>query len=100
MPDDARFGVIWMSRSALAAAYDMDGAFNEALLSLARGANEAAVLDAVDRILEPYGGSGAYPLADQTSNRFVSAKKSAGSRPRPSGCRRSSSRSRPSCSTS
>ena len=72
IPDDARFGVIWMSRSALAAAYDMDGAFNEALLSLSRGANEAAVLDAVDRILDPYGGTGAYPLADQTSNRFVS----------------------------
>jgi len=72
IPDDARFGVIWMSRSALAAAYDMDGAFNEALLSLSRGANEAAVLDAVDRILDPYGGTGAYPLADQPSNQLVS----------------------------
>lgn len=72
IPDDARFGVIWMSRSALAAAYDMEGAFNEALLSLSRGANEAAVLDAVDRILDPYGGTGAYPLADQISNRFLS----------------------------
>jgi putative ABC transport system permease protein len=72
IPDDARFGVIWMSRSALSAAYDMEGAFNEALLSLSRGANEAAVLDAVDRILDPYGGTGAYPLDDQTSNRFVS----------------------------
>lgn len=72
IPDDARFGVIWMSRSALAAAYDMDGAFNEALLSLSRTANEAAVLDAVDRLLAPYGGTGAYPLADQFSNRFIS----------------------------
>ncbi|MFA8442025.1 ABC transporter permease [Yoonia sp.] len=72
IPDDARFGVIWMSRSALAAAYDMDGAFNEALLSLSRGANEAAVIDAVDRILDPYGGTGAYPLADQSSNQLVS----------------------------
>ncbi|MEZ5778830.1 MAG: FtsX-like permease family protein [Paracoccaceae bacterium] len=71
VPDDARFGVIWMSNSALAAAYDMEGAFNEVLLSLSRGANEAAVLDAVNRILDPYGGLGAYPLADQTSNRFV-----------------------------
>jgi putative ABC transport system permease protein len=72
IPDDARFGVIWMNRSALAAAYDMEGAFNEALMSLSRGANEAAVLNAVDRILDPYGGTGAYPLADQMSNRFVS----------------------------
>lgn len=72
IPDDARFGVIWMSRSALAAAYDMQGAFNEALMSLSRGANEAAVRDAVDRLLAPYGGTGAYSLADQTSNRFIS----------------------------
>ncbi len=32
-PDDSRFGVIWMSRTALSAAYDMEGAFNQALLS-------------------------------------------------------------------
>ncbi len=72
VPDDARFGVIWMGRSGLAAAYDMSGAFNEALIGLSRGASEAAVLDAVDRALAPYGGSGAYNLADQFSNRFVS----------------------------
>ena len=72
VPDDARFGVIWMSRSALAAAYDMNGAFNEALLSLSRGTNEIAVRRAVDRILAAYGGTGAYPLADQPSNQLVS----------------------------
>ncbi len=71
IPDDARFGVIWMSRSGLAAAYDMNGAFNEVLLSLTRGANLEATLTAVDRLLDPYGGFGAYARADQTSNRFV-----------------------------
>ena len=29
MPDDQRFGVLWMGREALAAAYDLDGAFND-----------------------------------------------------------------------
>lgn len=72
VPDDRRFGVIWMSRTALEAAYDMEGAFNEALLSVGRDANEAAVIDGVDRLLEPYGGLGAYGLKDQASNRFVS----------------------------
>ncbi|WP_089277866.1 ABC transporter permease [Antarctobacter heliothermus] len=72
IPDDARFGVIWMSRAGLSAAYDMSGAFNEALVGLSRGANEQAVMAAIDRLLASYGGSGAYPLADQTSNRFVS----------------------------
>jgi putative ABC transport system permease protein len=71
IPDDARFGVIWMSNSAMSAAYDMDGAFNEALLSLTRGASEPAVLRSVDRLLDPYGGLGAYPLEDQESNRMV-----------------------------
>lgn len=71
VPDDARFGVIWMGRAGLAAAYDMAGAFNEALLGLSRGASEEAVLAAADRLLKSYGGSGAYGLADQFSNRFV-----------------------------
>lgn len=72
VPDDSRFGVIWMSRSSLAAAYDMDGAFNEALFALAPGAVAEAVLDAADRLLADYGGSGAYLLADQISNKVVS----------------------------
>ena len=71
VPDDARFGVIWMSRSGLAAAYDMEGAFNEVLIGLSRGADENAILDAMDRLLETYGGTGAYARADQFSNRFV-----------------------------
>lgn len=71
MPDDARFAVIWMSEKALEAAYDLDGAFNEALLSLARDAELPAVLDAVDRLLESYGGLGAYGIEDHVSERFV-----------------------------
>ena len=71
-PDDSRFGVIWMSRTALAAAYDMDGAFNQALLSIGRGIDKAAVLGAVDRILDRYGGLGAYGLEDHASDRFLS----------------------------
>ncbi len=97
LPDDARFGVIWMSNSALAAAYDMQGPFNEALVSLSRGASEPAVQDAVDRLLDAYGGTGADPLSDQSSNRYISEE--------PDGlrggvCRRPSSSSRRSFSIS
>lgn len=70
--DDSRFGVIWMSRTALAAAFDMEGAFNEALLALGRNARQPAVLAAADRILEPYGALGTYGREDQLSNKFIS----------------------------
>lgn len=71
VPDDSRFAVFWMSRTALGAAYDMEGAFNEALIKTGHGANEAAVIAAADRLLGAYGGLGAYGLEDQASNRFI-----------------------------
>ena len=71
VPDDARFAVLWMSERALAAAYDLEGAFNEVLISLATDARLPDVLDSVDRLLSSYGGLGAYGVEDQFSNRFV-----------------------------
>ncbi|MGA9164857.1 MAG: FtsX-like permease family protein [Thiobacillus sp.] len=70
-PDFKRYGVLWMGRSALAAAYDMDGAFNQVSLTLARDAREQDVIDRVDAILATYGGTGAYGRKDQFSNRFL-----------------------------
>ncbi|NJD18731.1 MAG: FtsX-like permease family protein, partial [Gemmatimonadetes bacterium] len=71
-PDPERYGVIWMGRQALAAAYDMEGAFNDVAFSLTPGASVADVLERVDRILEPYGGVGAVARKDQISNRAIS----------------------------
>lgn len=71
MPDDARFAVIWMSEKALAAAYDLDGAFNETLLSTARGAHLPAILDNIDHLLDAYGGRGAFGIDDHVSDRFI-----------------------------
>jgi putative ABC transport system permease protein len=72
VPDDARFAVIWMRRAALAAAYDMKGAFNEALVALNRGTNVEGVKARIDLMLDDYGAAGAYGLEHQASNRFVS----------------------------
>jgi len=66
-PDDERYGVFWMSREALGPALEAEDAFNEVALRLSRGANEAAVLRGLDRILDPYGGRGAYGRPDQLS---------------------------------
>lgn len=71
VPDDARFAVIWMNSKALKAAYDLNGAFNEALLTLTRDARLPAILDQVDLLLDPFGGVGSYGLKDQFSNRFI-----------------------------
>ena len=71
-PDNKRFGVLWMSRDAMGAAFDMDGAFNDAVLTLAPGAVEADVIARVDRLLDRYGGLGAYGRRDQLSHRFLS----------------------------
>ncbi len=71
-PDNRRFGVMWMSREALAAAFDMKGAFNDVALTLSRDANEAAVIECLDVLLAKYGGLGAYGRKDQPSDYFVS----------------------------
>ena len=68
VPDDRRFGIFWMSEEALAAAFDMEGGFNDLVLAVAPGASTDAVIARVDRILEPYGGLGAIPRALQMSN--------------------------------
>lgn len=71
IPDDKRFGILWMARRQLEAAFDMDGAFNSLTLRLRRDAVEEDVIDAVDRALDPYGGRGAFARADQVSDRFL-----------------------------
>src|SRR5262245_9923070 len=68
VPDDKRYGILWMDQQALAAAFDMEGGFNDVVLGLAPGVAPDAVIDRVDRILEPYGGLGAIPRALQLSN--------------------------------
>jgi putative ABC transport system permease protein len=68
VPDDRRFGTFWMDEQALAAAFDMEGGFNDLVLKVAPGASTDEVIARVDRILEPYGGLGAIPRALQLSH--------------------------------
>jgi len=71
MPDDARFGVLWLDEALLQAAFDLDGAFNAVSLYLLRGTNPDIVIDELDRLLDRYGSVGAYARDDQTSNWFL-----------------------------
>ncbi len=72
IPDFERYGILWMARTPLGAAYDMDGAFNDVALSLRRGASEEDVIDRIDDLLDRWGGFGAYARADQLSHHFLS----------------------------
>jgi putative ABC transport system permease protein len=72
MPDDRRFGVFYMSYEGLAAALDMDGAFNDVTLRLMRGALEPEVIRRLDTITEPYGGVGAHGRDEQVSHQYIS----------------------------
>lgn len=71
MPDPRGFGVFWVDHEALAAAYDMEGAFNQVAIQLAPGASERAVLDSVNRVLAPFGGVDAVVRKDQSSHQML-----------------------------
>jgi len=71
MPDDKRFGIIWMSERAMAAAYDLDGAFNDISVTLLPDASPRRILGQIDDLLGRYGGVGAIERKDQISNWFV-----------------------------
>ena len=70
-PDDRRFGIFWMNHDAAAAAFDLDGAFNDVTLSLTRGADPAPIIDALDDLLDPFGGTGAHDRDRLPSHVFL-----------------------------
>ena len=71
IPDDRLYAILWVDRSAAEAAFDMKGAFNDAVISLAPGTDPKPVIAELDRLLEPYGSVGAVERRDQPSNRFL-----------------------------
>lgn len=74
MPNEGRFGVLWLPERELAAAYDLGGAFNAVSIKLLPGASEATVIAELDKLLEPFGGQGAYGREQQTSHAFLESE--------------------------
>ncbi len=68
IPDDHRYGILWMERKALASAFNMEGGFNDVAIRLLPGASSSEVIAQLDRILASYGGLGAIPRALQFSH--------------------------------
>ncbi|HDQ39567.1 MAG TPA: ABC transporter permease [Desulfonatronum sp.] len=71
-PDFERYAILWINRSQLAHAFDMDGAFNDLVLALSRETRAADILDRLDALLAPYGGLKAVDRSDQISHRYLS----------------------------
>lgn len=71
IPDDFHYAILWMDRREVAAAYGLEGAFNDVVFKLAPGAREREAIDEVDRVLAPYGGLGAVGRDDQPSYMFI-----------------------------
>lgn len=73
-PDQRGFGVFWIDRQALGAAYNMEGAFNQVAVRLAPGATEGPVIDGLNRLLEPYGGISAHGRDQQMSHMILNSE--------------------------
>ncbi len=71
IPDDRLHAILWLDRGAAEAAFDMKGAFNDLVVSLAPGTDPRPVIGELDRLLEPYGSVGAVERRDHASNRFL-----------------------------
>lgn len=72
LPDNRTYGIFWMRYNELATAFDLDGAFNFVSLTLTPDASEGTLIAELDRLLEPFGGRGAYGRADHPSHIRVS----------------------------
>jgi putative ABC transport system permease protein len=70
-PDDRAYGVFWLPREELAAALDLEGAFNSVSVRLAPGASPGDAVDGLDRVLGRYGALGARARDRLVSHRFI-----------------------------
>lgn len=71
LPDNRHFGVFWMKRKSLSAAFGMQEGFNDISLTLTPNASEKSVRNDLEQLLLNYGLSITYPRKDQISDRFV-----------------------------
>jgi putative ABC transport system permease protein len=74
VPDQRRFGVLFMPKSSLDSIFDMDGAFNDLTAKTLLKTGKLAVFDHIDAILKPYGGVGAYGRDQQISHMFLDSE--------------------------
>lgn len=70
--DEARYAIFWLDERTLAPLVRREGAFDELTLRLQPGASVVAVRDALDDLLDRYGGRGAFDRERLPSHEAVS----------------------------
>lgn len=70
-PDHSRYAVLWMREDELEQTADMEGAYNDLVVTLTRDASVETVIDRIDTALARWGGTGAISRDDQTSSSYV-----------------------------
>lgn len=70
-PDDRSFGVFWLDRDTLAAAFDLEDSFNDVVATLPHGADARDAARRLDAELDRWGGLSAHGRADQSSHRYL-----------------------------
>lgn len=71
LPDPKHFGILWMKKEALEAAFQMQGAFNDLIFTFSKDAKRKITLQQLDQELEGYGGLGAYDRDKLPSHSFL-----------------------------
>jgi len=71
LPDPKHFGILWMKKEALEAAFQMQGAFNDLIFTFSKDAPVKSTLKLLDEELEGYGGLGAYDRDKLPSHSFL-----------------------------
>lgn len=74
VPDRERFGILWMPRPALEAAFSMRGAFNDVAVLLSPTADEQQVIDRMDNLLSRFGGPGAFGRAEHHPHQVIDSE--------------------------
>jgi putative ABC transport system permease protein len=72
MPDERRFGILWLAGADAGRGLCLDGAFSKRVTKPIPGTSQEVVIE-TDRLLERYGGC-AYGRKDQISHAFLDAE--------------------------
>lgn len=74
VPDEKRYGVVWMNERPLSQIAGWEGAFNEAVFRVSAGSGLSGIIAEIDQRLFAFGAIGAYSREDQISDAFLTSE--------------------------